>query len=317
MVTTSADAPVRDVRIELVPQAVVTGKVIDEAGDPVPNATVNLYTARVVEGKRSFQQGQLSNANDLGEYRMAGLPEGKVILCAHAPLDFQAMEMGDGTISGENCYPGPLDGGGGGAIGLTAGREVRVDFTLARVPAAKIRGKVSGIPENGRVSLMVVPRTGNRAAGQGRPAQILGDGSFEARGVAPGSWMLSVDYWEGGKRLIAHVPVDVTGADVDGVAVHLDSAFSITGTVRVESQSGNAPRPQQVNVSLRGMDPMSGGGAAQWDKNRTAFTINDAMPGSYKLQRECAAAVLREERDIGGPRRAERCRSSYAGGRAC
>ena len=283
LLTTSPDSPAHDVRLELTPQGVVTGKVIDEAGDPVPNAGVSVYTSRVVEGRRSFLPGPLSVANDLGEYRIAGLSAGKIILCAHAPPDLQAMEMGEGTISGDSCYPGPVDPGGTGAMSLPAGREARVDFTLARVPAAKIHGKVTGMPENAGVSLMVVPRNGTRAVGQGRPAQMQRDGTFEARGVAPGAWMLSVDYWEGGRRLLAHVPVDVSGGDVEGVSVHLESAFSITGTLRVDSPSGNAPTARQVNVNLHGMDPTSGGGAAQWDKNHSAFTINDAMPGSYQL----------------------------------
>jgi hypothetical protein len=299
-IVTSQDSPAHDVRIELTPQAVVVGKVVDEAGDPVPNATVTMFTSRVVEGRRSFQQGQLNTSNDLGEFRMAGLPAGKIILCAHAPLDPQGLEMIDGMISGESCYPGPVEGGAASAISLPAGHEARVDFTLARVPAVRIRGKVIGMPERGGVSLMLGQRNGARATGQGRVTQLQRDGAFEARGVAPGAWMLSVDYWEGSKRLLAHVPVDVSGGDVEGVAVHLESALSIAGTVRVESQAGQVPVPQQINVSLRGTEPTSGGGATQWDKDHAAFTINEATPGSYRLSVNVPAPFYAKHAMLGG-----------------
>lgn len=137
----SPDSPLRELRLELVPQAVVSGKVTDDAGDPVPNASVTVYSSRVLEGRRSFQQGQMNTTNDLGEYRMAGLGAGKLILCARAPLDVQALEASDGMVSGETCYPGPVEGGAAGAMNLPAGREARVDFTLALVPAAHIREK--------------------------------------------------------------------------------------------------------------------------------------------------------------------------------
>jgi hypothetical protein len=109
------------------------------------------------------------------------------------------------------------------------------------------------------------------------------DGSFELRGVAAGSWMLAVDYWEAGARLFARVPVDVNGGDIDGVVVHLEPGFTATGTVRVESSSGRTLSPQQIAMSLRPVDVTGGAGSVQWDKDHRAFTIRDVTPGVYSL----------------------------------
>jgi hypothetical protein len=49
--------------------------------------------------------------------------------------------------------------------------------------------------------------------------------------------MLMADYFEGGKHLFARVPLDVGASDIDNVAVTMQTGFSVTGTVRIQTQS--------------------------------------------------------------------------------
>lgn len=269
---TTKDTPAHDVRIDLIPQAVVTGKVVDEAGDPLPNARISVLSSRVQEGRRTFVPIAPGASNDLGEFRISALPAGKLIVCASAAPDPQ-LDLTENTVTAETCYPGPVEGGTASAMTLPPGREARVDFTLTRVPAVCIRGKLTGVLEGmGAGVTLMRPGTIN----QSKVATMARDGSFEIRGVPPGPWTLSVDYWEAGKRLVARVPVDVGGSDLEGVVVHVESAFTLTGTVTPTA-------PAQSWISLRGTDPRAGGAGAQWDKTRTTFTINDAVPGSYTL----------------------------------
>jgi len=273
-----SEAPVHDLRIEMIPQAVVAGKVLDDAGDPVANARISVLGSHVVEGRRSFRWGSsLSMTNDLGEYRVAGLLAGKAIVCAVAANDNLANLTSETAVLAESCYPGPPDGGAASAMALAAGREARVNFNLTRVPAVRIRGRVTGLPEGGGGVVTLQERSTSRMAGQGRPATMARDGSFEIRGVPPGAWLLSVDYWEAGKRLLARVPADVGGSDIEGVVVHLEPGVTLTGTVTTPST------PRQINVSLRGTDPLAGAAGPQWDKTHTSFTIADAIPGVYML----------------------------------
>jgi hypothetical protein len=176
-----------------------------------------------------------------------------------------------------------VEGGAAGALSLAAGRESRVDFTLSRQPSVRIRGKVTGVPENAAMMLTLMPRAAARGRGPATQVNLLPDSAFEMRGVPPGAWTLTVDYWESNRRLLARVPVDVGGSDLDGVIVHLEPAFSVTGTVRVESASGRNPNLPQISLNLRAADVTQGAGAVQWDKNHTGFTINDATPGVYML----------------------------------
>ncbi len=49
-------SPVHDMKIELIPQSVFYGKVLDDQGDPVMGAEVAVFIARIAEGRVSFQR---------------------------------------------------------------------------------------------------------------------------------------------------------------------------------------------------------------------------------------------------------------------
>jgi hypothetical protein len=287
--------PAHDIRVELVPQSVIVGRVLDDQGDPVFNAQLTVFTSRVVMGKRTPAQSGGATTNDLGEFRIAGLAAGKIVICARAPVEFQVFD-----VLGESCYPGPIDAGMAGALSLPAGREARVDFSLSRVPSARVKGKVVGIPDGASLSVSLSTRNNVRGGNMNRGAAMLKDGSFEIRAVPPGAYTLSVDYWEAGKRLMARTPVDVNGADLEGVVVHLESGVSVTGTIRIESQSGAAPKPQQINVNLQSTDPMLGGGAPQWNKDRTGFTMGEVIPGTYTMNVNVPAPFYLRSAMLGG-----------------
>jgi hypothetical protein len=299
-VLVSPDSPVHDFKVELMPQSVIAGRVVDDQGDPVQNVSVAVLTSRVLEGKRSFQQSGMGVTNDLGEYRIAGQGAGKVILCARAQNDMVMLQIPGGMILGESCYPGPPDGGAASAMQLAAGREARVDFTLTHIQAVHIRGKVTGVPEGRGVMVSLQPRSAVRTGAMTKQANMARDGNFDISGVMPGAWLLAVDYWEAGNRLFARVPVDVASSDLDGVTVHVEPGFPVTGTLRVESAAGRAPNLQQVNLGLRGTDVTSGTGTAQWDKERRAFTIADATPGTYALYVNAPAPFYLKSAMLGG-----------------
>jgi hypothetical protein len=270
-------SPAHDVRIQIVPASVITGKVIDDQGDPVMGAQLTVLVSRVAEGRRSLVVTGNSSSNDLGEFRLPGLNAGRYIVCARS----NERNLGDATTSGESCYPGPADGGVASTLSLAAGSEVRMDFTLHEVPTVHVRGVISGMPKNQGVGLTLVRRevTGSVAS---RQARISPDGNFDVAGVTPGSYFLSTDYFDSGTRLKARVPVEVGNADVVDVAVHLDSGFAVTGKVRIESKSGNALN-RQFALSLRSAEPLAGG-VIKWSADHSTFTISDLTPGNFRLE---------------------------------
>ena len=64
------------VEIKLTPQSVVTGRITDQDGDPVPFASISLARPRYIRGKRQLMPVGSAQSNDLGEYRLFGVSGG-------------------------------------------------------------------------------------------------------------------------------------------------------------------------------------------------------------------------------------------------
>ena len=72
-VTIAAGQSIRDLVVTLTPTAVITGRVVDEYGDPVPDVYVRASVNTSV-----FE----TTTNDLGDYRLYGLPPGNYVVSA-------------------------------------------------------------------------------------------------------------------------------------------------------------------------------------------------------------------------------------------
>lgn len=271
-------SPLHGLKTELIPQSVALGKVVDDQGDPIMNAQVTAMSEHVFDGRPRFQQGGIGMTNDLGEYRIAGLPRGKYIFCVHENAPVGPILQGTQTIPADSCYPGPIEGGAASAMDVPAGREAKVDFTVSEVPAVHVSGTITGLPEGRGAGLRIERR--DSPIGNSPPGIVRG-GKFDFR-VPPGAYTLAADYFENGARLTARVPVDVGTSDVDGIVVHVDNGFTVTGVVRVASESGRALRTQ-FGINLRSAEPTAGGGQLKWDPDHTSFSINDLTPGTYRL----------------------------------
>jgi hypothetical protein len=233
-----------------------------------------------MDGRVRFQQAGMGITNDLGEYRIANLPRGRYILCARSNQNNGLQPANSQTMAAENCYPGPAESGTSSAMEIPAGRESKVDFTLSQILSVHVRGTISGLPEGRGIGINLIKRGVNSDFGGNVPGAVR-DGKFDFR-VTPGSYMLTADFFESGKRLMARVPIDAGNSDIDNVAVHLESGFSVPGIVRIQSQSGQTARAQ-VNVNLRPSENVNGTGQVKWEADRTAFAINDVVPGNYRV----------------------------------
>ncbi len=295
-----SESPAHDVGLRLTPASVITGKILDDQGDPVANAQVFILSSRVMDGHRTFvlsgnMYGPNSGTNDLGEFRFAGLTAGKYIVCANG----SGRGPADPVMLGETCYPGSIENGAAGSIDLSPGGQMRADMTLHEVQPVHVRGVLTGLPKGQGVALTLNRRSINTPP-LSRPAKLNPDGKFDIAGVQPGSYVLTTDYFEAGTRLHARVPVEVGNSDVNDITVRLDSGFVITGKLHIESKSEPTPADQKVVVALRSVEPMTGGGPTQWSPDRSTFTIADLTPGNYRLDIQPGARFFVKSATFGG-----------------
>jgi protocatechuate 3,4-dioxygenase beta subunit len=196
--------------------SVIAGRIIDEFGEPVADAVVSALRSTWVNGRRRLQAtGRTAMTNDLGQYRIYGLPPGdyyvsgslrggaqQEVMMLEMAVAVRATTMGgssDAPRSGyaPTYYPGTPDGSEAQKLTLAVGQEAQnTDFGLIPVRLARISGMVissDGRPLDG-VMVSVRPRT---AAGNplvfpgGAAARTDKSGNFTLDGVAPGDYTLN------------------------------------------------------------------------------------------------------------------------------
>ena len=82
---------------KLQPHGVISGRVLDEDGEPVANVQIQAMTHRYVQGRRQLMPMGGASTNDLGEYRVFGLAPGRYILTANYRIQFMGAMAADGT----------------------------------------------------------------------------------------------------------------------------------------------------------------------------------------------------------------------------
>src|SRR5207245_1966614 len=125
----------------------------DEDGDPLPNAQVAVLRPTFVSGRSRWEQAGAERTNDLGEYRIAGLPASDYYVSVSPPPDFKSLIEAAGVAAverrgGEKAamsyqttyYPGTTDRGQATPVQLGAGDDYPVSFALTPSPSLSIHG---------------------------------------------------------------------------------------------------------------------------------------------------------------------------------
>ncbi len=293
-VTVVAKQHLKDLAIALLPAAVVTGRVVDEDGEPVPYAQVNVLKYRYIRGKRELVPagGGVNMTNDLGEYRLFGIAPGKYYVSV-SYRDRGFAGGGAGPDDEEDStypslyYPGVLDPGQTQPIVLRAGEERSgMDFRLTRARAVRIRGTVSaeGGPLPGEVFVSLAPRNGGFRGFGGRRFDSVDTrtGEFELKGLLPGSYVVTAMTRGREARLFARYPVEVGNSDVDGVNLVLGPGLQINGKLRFESDPPTGTTLEDVRVMLRPKETMFGGGGERAGEDGS-FSIDGLAPSKYTV----------------------------------
>ena len=73
-VTVAPAQELKDLNFKLIPHAVITGRVVDEEGEPLAHVQVQVLGQRYFRGKRQLMPTGGGQTNDTGEFRVADLP---------------------------------------------------------------------------------------------------------------------------------------------------------------------------------------------------------------------------------------------------
>jgi protocatechuate 3,4-dioxygenase beta subunit len=129
--------------VQLSRTGVVTGKVVDEFGDPVTDVFVTAMHYQYIQGSRRLvQAGRGGATNDIGEYRVYGLTPGQYFISATL-RSFTGPNSDTGDRSGyaPTFYPGTGNVADAQRMTLAPGQTTSgINLTLLPIQTARIRG---------------------------------------------------------------------------------------------------------------------------------------------------------------------------------
>ena len=193
-------------------------------------------------------------------------------------------------------YPGSVNEQDAGTFVVTAGQETgNINIPISLVPAARLEGAVIGADGQ---PMTATPQVTLQRVSSFSTANLsvrtFEGGRFQALGVAPGVYVLSVRYNQPTTRPAGTAPpsgpspvfwareeIFVNGADLQNISLQLRPPITITGTVVFEG--GARPKDAQVRLDqfLRpGVMQMSTTSRVDADGG---FRFANVIPGRYRL----------------------------------
>lgn len=303
VLTLRAGEEVKDLQIRLQAGAVLRGRVTDEDGDALAGAEVSALRQTFVTGHRHWEQVGSERTNDLGEYRIANLPSGNVIVSVSPPPDFKTLIESGGSGDGRNTgaadkaqatayqttyYPGTPDRNQATPIQLHGGDEFPVNFSLTPSPSLSIRGQVVNLPPRTSATIMLQSRD-FRVVTSG--SEIYKDGSFVIRDVSPGSYTVLATVEGAAVPMMARQSLEVGSSNVDGLRLSPQPGATVRGRLRLESNGKRFDR-EQVYLVLEPVDGEEDEVAIPGERFSNLahvgaegeFAWNDVPPGNYYVQ---------------------------------
>jgi hypothetical protein len=281
-----------DMALKLTPHAVITGRILDDEGEPLSNVRIALQGYRYMQGRKQLTMtGGGGSTNDLGEFRLFGIAPGKYFLSA-TPIAMNptfALDRSASTGPEEDFvatyYPGTIDPASAAQLDVAAGAQVRgIDMVLSRTRTVRIKGRVThGLAGRPNVQVMLTPRNPMGFMGVMRGAPLDPAGNFEIRNVTPGAYILTATINDGGIPRQGRLPVDVGGSNLEGVNLTIGPGVTVQGRVRLDADS--APMDiSTVRLTLqpREQNMFGGGGQAKADQEG-AFEMKNVSPDRYYL----------------------------------
>lgn len=274
--TLSSGEEVKDAVVRLVPGAILKGRVTDEDGDPVAYSQVALISAvrNGPYGRRSRWSpfSSYSPSNDLGEFRVFGIPPGRYYIKAN-PGSTESKTQKNAYVP--TFYPSAINRDAATVLELRGGEEITVNIALQRTAVYLVSGilkSAKGPVENGMISV----RQGMNHFG----ATSVQDGKFELR-LPPGHYTLTGidDSGNPDERQQVSKGIDVSEGGLRSlellVGPESGQSAKVSGQIRAE-EGTTLPKNQMMFVVLRSL----GAWMEQRDEDDDAFVSSNGVQSS-------------------------------------
>ena len=255
-IVTGAGLDTEHLTLRLVPDAYIVGTVLDENGDPVRRATVQLYRVVHEDGSGRILPNRQTITNDLGAFELGpevagtyfAMARGDPWYAVHPPTDAGSTpnsvpQQVDGALDvayPPTYYNDTTDAEEATPIQVRGGERVQIEIHLAPVHSVHL---LVHVPE-GSFPRLQASALGAENNGVQVQAQVIAPGVWDLSGVPEGKYKLLI----AGNGTMQTSDVTATGQ-----AQEIDaSASQSTATVDIAAEViGEHGLPPQLTIGLR------------------------------------------------------------------
>jgi hypothetical protein len=290
-----------DYKLEMTPRALLSGRVVDEYGDPVQGVFVQLRPAPPDPEPASLFGTLRSPTDDRGEFRIFTSP-GRYYLQASPQSYYMSGPpeiRTDGTSGAPfaaTYYPSATSTSGAGIVQAAPGQDVAgIEIRLTRAAGAAGRGStiggmVTGIPEGGRANVTLRSGDSPERLYGGRTTAAGPDGKFSYTGLQPAYYRVFAEYSSGKTRLRSQVvDFQLSGSDTSNLSLILAPGEELAGVLAVEGDKPPGAPAEKFSVYLDPADSSfgaAGGEAAGEVDKEGSFRISNLFAGRFRVRVE-------------------------------
>jgi hypothetical protein len=301
-------APGDPVKLEvrLMPWSKISGRVVDNRGNAVANARLELTGLGMVANGRTYTRtswgggggAQLSasplpmtftgNSDAQGKFEVQLMPGAYELCVAPAPDLRPPNSEPDGPALAwkRTWYPGVVLPDSASKIVVLPGQASQVELKLLAVPAHAVRGVV--LNPDGTPAPKVAIALGETF--RSASVESKSDGTFEFPSLAEGEWRLSADAQASSVKLRAVQWIEVARHDVENVKLQLAPPVTARGRIVIDASKDEPPlKPGPLMLVLvggrtrrEGGQLAPGGGMVPLDTHGDSI-LQDIYPGVYRL----------------------------------
>jgi hypothetical protein len=230
---------------------VITGRIVDEFGEPLADTQVAAQRYQNIGGQRRLvPAGRPAMTNDIGEFRLFAIPPGQYYLSATLRNIGMMGDTDDRSGYAPTYYPGTPNMAEAQRVTIGLGQIVSdISMQLTTTRTARISGLAvdsQGRPMSGFVFPM--PRGDSMMMMFGPPNQIKPDGSFSLSGLAPGSYVLQTEGGNGPDVESASIEITLGGDDITGVRLVGSKPITASGRVIVDPGAAGSLQPSAIRL---------------------------------------------------------------------
>jgi hypothetical protein len=284
-----AGQQISDLTVRMALASMVTGRVLEQYGDPVADMNVRLQPLPPAKLSPSMTWGEYSQTDDRGEFHIVTAP-GKYYLSAEPQTNGQngpPEVRTDGTSEpayGPTYYPNALVKERASIVEVRAGRDVEgLEIHLAAAAVQRrfsVSGRVSGGPASTTgVGVMVSVEGGSE---QGMTwARVDRDGRFMVSGLNPGPYVIAARSEMNQKPQAAWARFNLENGDVTSLELVLREPGELMGALVIPGGTAG----KKVTLESTGASPLllRQSLSADAEKDGT-FRLREVLPQRFHVE---------------------------------